>query len=178
MLSKDITDIIWRIRQVEGVKDLAVTTNGSRLKLKAQSLKDAGLERITVSLDSLDDNRFGAMNGVGLSATRVLEGIDAAASAGLSVKVNMVVQKNINDQDIVPMARYFRERGHILRFVEFMDVGNSNGWSLKHVVPAEEGTVILKRGFHIHMLNKKWKCRISADSVMYRTARAGLRRYT
>ncbi len=130
LLNKEVGEIISRIRQIEGVKDIAVTTNGSLLKHKAKELRDAGLERITVSLDSLDDERFGAMNGRGFSVKGVLEGIDAAASAGLSVKVNMVVQKGVNDQDIVPMAKYFRERGHILRFVEFMDVGNSNGWNL------------------------------------------------
>lgn len=138
LLNKDICEIISRIRHIAGVTDIAVTTNGSLLKHKAKELRDSGLERITVSLDSLDDERFGAMNGRGFSAKGVLEGIDAAASAGLSVKVNMVVQKGVNDQDIVPMARYFRERGHILRFVEFMDVGNSNGWNLKHVVPSKE----------------------------------------
>jgi cyclic pyranopterin phosphate synthase len=138
LLNKQIGDIIFQLRHIEGVKDIALTTNGSLLKHKAKELRDAGLQRITVSLDSLDDERFGAMNGRGVSATRVLDGIDAAASAGIAVKVNMVVQKGVNDQDIIPMARYFRERGHILRFVEFMDVGNSNGWNLKHVVPSME----------------------------------------
>ncbi|CAH1202253.1 GTP 3',8-cyclase [Paenibacillus allorhizoplanae] len=138
LLNKDVGEIIYRIRHMDGVKDIAVTTNGSLLKHKAKELREAGLERITVSLDSLDDERFGAMNGRGFSVKGVLEGIDAAASVGLSVKVNMVVQKGVNDQDIVPMAKYFRERGHILRYVEFMDVGNSNGWNLKHVVPSKK----------------------------------------
>lgn len=138
LLNKEIGKIISQTLQIDGVKDVAVTTNGSLLKHKAKELKEAGLERITVSLDSLDDERFGAMNGRGFSVHGVLEGIDAAASEGLAVKVNMVVQKGVNDQDIVPMAKYFRERGHILRFVEFMDVGNSNGWNLKHVVPSQE----------------------------------------
>lgn len=138
LLKKNIGEMISLIRRIEGVRDMAVTTNGSLLKQKAKELKDAGLERITVSLDSLDEERFGAMNGRGFPVKRVLEGIDAAASEGLSVKVNMVVQKGVNDQDIVPMAKYFRERGHILRFVEFMDVGNSNAWNLKHVVPSRQ----------------------------------------
>ncbi|KQX49218.1 cyclic pyranopterin phosphate synthase MoaA [Paenibacillus sp. Root444D2] len=145
LLNKDIGKIISLVRHIEGVKDIAVTTNGSLLKLKAKELRDSGLERITVSLDSLDDERFGAMNGRGFTAKGVLEGIDAAASAGLSVKVNMVVQKGVNDQDIVPMAKYFRERGHILRFVEFMDVGNSNGWNLKHVVSSKKIIEIIHR---------------------------------
>ncbi|MDD9267082.1 GTP 3',8-cyclase MoaA [Paenibacillus sp. GCM10023248] len=138
LLNKNIADIISRVRHIEGVKDIAVTTNGSLLKHKAKELREAGLERITVSLDSLDDERFGVMNGRGYSAKSVLEGIDAAASAGLSVKVNMVVQKGVNDQDIVPMAKYFREHGHILRFIEFMDVGNTNGWNLQRVVPSQQ----------------------------------------
>ncbi|MGG1519989.1 GTP 3',8-cyclase MoaA [Paenibacillus oryzisoli] len=138
LLRKNIDEIISRLGDIEGVRDIAMTTNGSLLKQKAQALKDAGLARITVSLDSLNDERFGAMNGRGFPVKGVLEGIDAAAEAGLSVKVNMVVQKGVNDQDIVPMARYFRERGHILRFVEFMDVGNSNGWNMKHVVPSKQ----------------------------------------
>ncbi|MEW9701278.1 GTP 3',8-cyclase MoaA [Paenibacillus sp. SI8] len=145
LLNNQIGEIIARIRLIEGVNDIAVTTNGSLLKNKARELRDSGLERITVSLDSLDDKRFGAMNGRGYPARGVLEGIDAAASAGLSVKINMVVQKGINDQDIVPMAKYFRERGHILRFVEYMDVGNSNGWNLRHVVPSKDILDILHR---------------------------------
>ncbi|WP_414731010.1 GTP 3',8-cyclase MoaA [Bacillus sp. FJAT-28004] len=138
LLKKNIGEIITMIRDIEGVRDIAVTTNGSLLKQKARELRDSGLERITVSLDSLNDERFGVMNGRGFPVKGVLEGIDAAALAGLSVKVNMVVQKGVNDQDIIPMSQYFRERGHILRFVEFMDVGNSNGWNLKHVVPSKQ----------------------------------------
>ncbi|NEW05823.1 GTP 3',8-cyclase MoaA [Paenibacillus sp. SYP-B3998] len=138
LLKKNIGEIITLIRDIKGVRDIAVTTNGSLLKQKARELRDAGLARITVSLDSLNDERFGSMNGRGFPVNGVLEGIDAAASTGLSVKVNMVVQKGVNDQDIVPMAKYFRERGHTLRFVEFMDVGNSNGWNLKHVLPSKQ----------------------------------------
>lgn len=138
LLRNNIGEIITMFRSMDGVKDIAVTTNGSLLKQKAKELREAGLERITVSLDSLDDERFGIMNGRGFPAKRVLEGIDEAASAGISVKVNMVVQKGVNDQDILPMAQYFRGTGHILRFVEFMDVGNSNGWNLKQVVPSDQ----------------------------------------
>jgi len=137
LVRKDIGEVIRRIHRIEGVKDIAVTTNGSFLKQKAGLLRAAGLERVTVSLDSLDEGRFGAMNGRGFPVKRILEGIDAAAAEGLSVKVNMVVQKGVNDQDILPMARYFRERGHILRFIEFMDAGNSNGWNRKHVMESK-----------------------------------------
>ncbi|MED4599341.1 GTP 3',8-cyclase MoaA [Paenibacillus validus] len=138
LMRKELPALIRMIREIDGVKDIAMTTNGSLLAKHAKSLKEAGLHRVTVSLDSLDDDRFGQMNGRGFKVSRVLEGIDAAASAGLQVKVNMVVQKGTNDQDVVPMAKYFREKGHILRFIEYMDVGNSNGWRLDQVLPSHE----------------------------------------
>ncbi|MEX2552187.1 MAG: GTP 3',8-cyclase MoaA [Actinomycetota bacterium] len=119
--------------------DLTLTTNGSLLARKAQALKDAGLNRVTVSLDSLDNEVFKAMNDVGFPVEKVLTGIDTAAEVGLGpVKINMVVKRGVNEQSILPMARYFREKGHILRFIEYMDVGHSNGWRLDDVVPAAE----------------------------------------
>jgi len=118
--------------------DLTLTTNGSLLPQKAQALRDAGLRRITVSLDSLDDATFRAMNDVDFPVARVLEGIEAAAAVGLPVKVNMVVKRGANEDQIVPMAQEFRTRGHILRFIEYMDVGHSNGWRMDEVVPAAE----------------------------------------
>ena len=118
--------------------DLTLTTNGSLLKLKAQALKDAGLKRVTVSLDSLDDTTFRQMNDVDFPVARVLEGIDEASRVGLPVKVNMVVKRGVNDQDAVAMARHFKGSGHILRFIEFMDVGHTNGWKLDSVVPSAE----------------------------------------
>jgi cyclic pyranopterin phosphate synthase len=119
--------------------DLTLTTNGSLLPRKAQSLADAGLRRVTVSLDSLDDEVFRAMNDVDVPVERVLAGIEAAAAAGLApVKVNMVVKRGVNDDSVLPMARYFRGSGHILRFIEYMDVGHTNGWRLDDVVPAAE----------------------------------------
>jgi GTP 3',8-cyclase len=119
--------------------DLTLTTNGAALRALARSLADAGLQRVTVSLDSLDDAVFGAMNGVDFPVARVLDGIDAALDAGLSpVKINMVVRRGINETSIVPMARWAREAGVTLRFIEYMDVGQSNGWRLDEVVPANE----------------------------------------
>lgn len=138
LMRKNLPELIRMIRQVEGVDDIAMTTNGSLLARHAVALKEAGLDRVTVSLDSLDDERFGQMNGRGYRVADVLEGIEAAAAAGLSVKLNMVVQRGVNDQDILPMARYFRQKKHILRFIEFMDVGNTNGWKLDQVVPSSE----------------------------------------
>ena len=118
--------------------DLTLTTNGSLLAEKVPALKSAGLRRVTVSLDSLDDDVFKCMNDVGFPVAKVLGGIDAAAAAGLPVKVNMVVRRGLNEDSILPMARFFREKGHILRFIEYMDVGHTNGWRLDDVVPARE----------------------------------------
>jgi cyclic pyranopterin phosphate synthase len=138
LMRRNLAQLIGMIAKVEGVDDIAMTTNGSLLAKYVQELKDAGLQRVTVSLDSLDEERFGRMNGRGYSVDSVLNGIEAADKAGLTVKINMVVQKGVNDQDILPMARYFREKGHILRYIEYMDVGNSNGWKLDQVVPSKE----------------------------------------
>jgi cyclic pyranopterin phosphate synthase len=118
--------------------DLTLTTNASLLPRKAQALKDAGLTRITVSLDSLDDATFQAMNDVDFPVARVLEGIEAATAAGLPVKVNCVVVRGVNDDGIVDLARRFRGTPHILRFIEYMDVGATNGWRMDDVVPARE----------------------------------------
>lgn len=119
--------------------DIALTTNGSALAYKAQSLKDAGLKRVTVSLDSLDDARFRQMNDVNFPLAKVLHGIDVAHDVGLGpIKINMVVKRGQNDEDIVPMARYFKGSPYILRFIEYMDVGSSNGWKLDEVVPSAE----------------------------------------
>lgn len=122
-----------------GDLDLTLTTNGSALAQRARGLRAAGLRRVTVSLDSLDDAVFRAMNDVDFPVARVLEGIDAAAAAGLApVKINMVVQRGVNDHTIVDMARRFKGTGHIVRFIEFMDVGSSNGWRMDDVVPSAE----------------------------------------
>jgi len=129
--------------------DLTLTTNGSLLPQKAQALADAGLRRITVSLDSLDDAIFRALNDVDFSVERVLDGIDAASAAGLPVKVNAVIKRGVNDDQIVPLAGFFRERGHTLRFIEYMDVGHTNGWRLDDVVPAKEIVALLDDAFGV-----------------------------
>ena len=118
--------------------DLTLTTNGTLLPQKAQELADAGLRRVTVSLDALDDETFRAMNDMDVPVQRVLDGIDAAAAAGLPVKVNAVVKRGLNEHGIVELARHFRGTGHVLRFIEYMDVGHTNGWRLDDVVSAEE----------------------------------------
>jgi GTP 3',8-cyclase len=138
LLRRELERLIEMLAAIPGL-DLTLTTNGSLLPQKAQTLADAGLERVTISLDSLDDGVFKAMNDVDVPVERVLAGIEAAAAAGLApVKVNMVVKRGANEESILPMARYFRESGHILRFIEYMDVGHTNGWRLDDVVPAED----------------------------------------
>jgi cyclic pyranopterin phosphate synthase len=138
LVRRDVELLVAMLARIDGL-DLTLTTNGSLLPQKAHALADAGLRRITVSLDSLDDEVFRAMNDVDFPVERVLAGIEAAAAAGLTpVKVNMVVRRGLNEDSVLPMARYFRESGHILRFVEYMDVGHTNGWRLDDVVPAAE----------------------------------------
>jgi cyclic pyranopterin phosphate synthase len=122
-----------------GGLDITLTTNGSLLARKARSLKAAGLDRVTVSLDSLDEQVFQAMNDADFPVADVLKGIDAAAEAGLQpVKINMVVKRGLNDHSVVDMARHFKGSGHIVRFIEFMDVGATNGWRMDDVVPSAE----------------------------------------
>jgi cyclic pyranopterin phosphate synthase len=137
LLRRDLEVLIGRLAGL-GDLDLTLTTNGALLAAKAAALADAGLTRVTVSLDSLDDEVFRAMNDVDFPVARVLAGIDAAAEAGLPVKVNMVVKRGLNDHSILEMARRFRGTGHAVRFIEFMDVGATNGWRLDDVVPAAD----------------------------------------
>ncbi|MDQ3216309.1 MAG: GTP 3',8-cyclase MoaA [Actinomycetota bacterium] len=138
LVRRNIEVLIQKLATVDGL-DIALTTNGSMLPHKAQALSAAGLKRVTVSLDSLDDDVFKAMNDVDFPVARVLEGIDAAAEAGLTpVKVNMVVKRGLNDHSILDMARHFHGTAHTLRFIEYMDVGSTNGWRMNDVVTAAE----------------------------------------
>jgi cyclic pyranopterin phosphate synthase len=138
LVRRNVEKLIAMLAEIPGL-DLTLTTNGSLLAKKAQALRAAGLKRITVSLDSLDDAVFKAMNDVEFPVAKVIEGIDAAAATGLApIKVNMVVKRGLNEHCILPMARFFRERGHILRCIEYMDVGASNGWRMDDVVSARE----------------------------------------
>ncbi len=135
-----LIEMLARLRTPDGRRlDVAMTTNGSVLAQKAQSLKDAGLRRVTVSLDSVNDATFQAMNDVGYPVSRVLHAVDVAHQAGLGpIKINMVVKRGQNDQDIVAMARHFKGSPYIVRFIEYMDVGTSNGWKMDEVVPSAE----------------------------------------
>ena len=143
LLRKDIEELIAMLSALRtpdgGALDIALTTNGSALVAKARALRDAGLGRVTVSLDSLDDTTFRAMNDVDFPVAKVLRAIDVAQEAGLGpIKINMVVKAGLNEKDIVPMARHFRGTPHILRYIEYMDVGSTNGWRMDEVVPSAE----------------------------------------
>jgi GTP 3',8-cyclase len=139
LLRRDLDQLVAMLADIERVTDIALTTNGSALAASARKLKDAGLTRVTVSLDALDDETFAAMNDVAFPVARVLAGIDAAAAAGLApVKINMVVKRGVNDGSITAMAEHFRSTGHVLRCIEYMDVGTTNGWRMDDVVPAAE----------------------------------------
>jgi cyclic pyranopterin phosphate synthase len=139
LVRREVERLVALLSKIDGLTDLTMTTNGALLVGKAEALQRAGLHRITVSLDSLDDDVFMSMNDVGFPVARVLDGIEAAKAAGLSpVKVNMVVKRGVNDESVLDMAGHFRGTDHILRFIEYMDVGTTNGWRLDDVVPAAE----------------------------------------
>jgi cyclic pyranopterin phosphate synthase len=155
LVRRDLERLIGQLAVLD--VDLTLTTNGSLLAAKAQALADAGLKRVTVSLDALDDATFRAMNDVDFPVARVLEGIDAAVAAGLPVKVNAVVKRGVNEDQIVPMAAFFKGRGQTLRFIEFMDVGHTNGWRLDDVVPAREILAALDEAFGVEPVEPSYR---------------------
>ena len=139
LMRNNLQHLVFLLNALQGIKDLTLTTNGYLLDQQAKALKESGLSRITVSLDTLDDELFKSMNGRGFDTQRVLTGIESARQAGLSpIKINSVVQKDVNDHTIVDLARHFKGTGMIVRFIEYMDVGNLNSWKLNEVVPASE----------------------------------------
>ncbi|MGH0033042.1 MAG: GTP 3',8-cyclase MoaA [Myxococcota bacterium] len=139
LLRKNLPSLVAALGAIDGLRDLTLTTNGHLLAAQAEALAEAGLHRITVSLDSHDEQVFRRMSGRDFGPERVLQGIDAAARAGLTpIKINCVVQRGVNDHTYLDLARRFRGTGHIVRFIEFMDVGTLNGWDLSQVVPARE----------------------------------------
>jgi GTP 3',8-cyclase len=138
LVRRELHSLVAILAKIPGI-DLTLTTNGALLSQQAKALKEAGLNRVTVSLDSLDNEIFKAMNDVDFPVEKVLSGIEAADRAGLApIKINMVVKRGLNEESILPMARHFRAKGQILRFIEYMDVGSTNGWRLADVVPAAE----------------------------------------
>jgi cyclic pyranopterin phosphate synthase len=171
LVRRDLERLVEQLAALD--VDLTLTTNGSLLPAKAQSLADAGLRRVTVSLDALDDAVFRTLNDVDFPVDRVLDGIDAAVAAGLPVKVNAVVKRGVNESQIVPMAAFFKERGQTLRFIEYMDVGHTNGWRLDDVVPAAEIVGALDGAFGIEPVDpsyrgevaKRWRYRDGTGEV-------------
>jgi cyclic pyranopterin phosphate synthase len=138
LLRNDLSELVRTLKADVAMPDVALTTNGWLLEKYAPDLRAAGLDRVNVSVDSLNDVTAGKMNGLGFKIERVLRGIDAAAALGLPVKINCVIQRDVNDGELLSLCEYFRERGHTLRFIEFMDVGNTNHWAENRVVPAKE----------------------------------------
>lgn len=156
LLRKDLHLLIKQLNQLEGIEDIALTTNGSLLEKQAHLLKEAGLDRITVSLDSLDDDRFGQINGQGVKVAPILAGIEAAQKVGMKVKVNMMVRKGINEEEIIDMVRFFSHKNVIVRFIEFMDVGNHNEWKLDEVVTKNEIIERLSEVFQIEPIAPRY----------------------
>ncbi len=174
LLRRGIERLIGMLREALPGVDLTLTTNGSALKAKAQALKDAGLDRITVSLDSLDDATFRALNDADFPVSKVLESIDAASEAGLApIKVNMVVKRGVNDHQVVDMARHFRGTPHIVRFIEFMDVGSTNHWRMDDVIPSAEIVRRISKEFPLEPVDanyggevaERWRYRDGAGEV-------------
>ncbi|MFH7818332.1 GTP 3',8-cyclase MoaA [Neobacillus thermocopriae] len=153
LLRKDLPVLVEKLSCINGLEDLGLTTNGVLLPKLASKLKEAGLKRVNISLDSLDDELFGKINGRGIGTAPVLEGIEAAEKAGLGVKINMVVKKGLNDLEIIPMAKFCKDNGLELRFIEYMDVGSTNGWKMDDVVTKKEIFHMLQEHFELEPLD-------------------------
>ncbi|MCB1104057.1 MAG: GTP 3',8-cyclase MoaA [Opitutaceae bacterium] len=170
LLRTDLPEIIRALKHELQVPDVALTTNGWFLEKQAAALQAAGLDRINVSVDSLDETKAGVMNGLGFSVGRVLRGIDAAATAGLTVKINCVVQRGVNDDELSALCAYFRERGHPLRFIEFMDVGTTNHWRQEQVVPALDLIARINREWPLEPVGPAYRGEV-ASRYRYRDGR-------
>ncbi len=173
LLRRHMPRLVEQLASVDGI-ELALTTNGVLLGRMARQLKEAGLNRVTVSLDALDNDTFLAINDAGVPVSTILDGIDAAAAAGLGpVKVNMVVKRGLNDQAVLDLARHFRHSGHILRFIEFMDVGATNGWKMDEIVPSREIVARIDEAFPLEPLDanypgevaERWRYRDGAGEI-------------
>ncbi|WP_031547262.1 GTP 3',8-cyclase MoaA [Salinicoccus luteus] len=153
LLRKDLHELIARLDRIEGIEDIGMTTNGLLLKKHGKKLYDAGLRRLNISLDAMDDELFGQINDRGIGTSRIIEQIEYALSLGFEIKINMVVQKGLNEHEILPMARFFKKMPVTLRFIEFMDVGNDNGWNFDKVITKKEILAMLEEEFDIEPLN-------------------------
>lgn len=149
LLRKDLPSLVEKLSSINGIKEIGLTTNGVLLPHFAEQLKKAGLKRVNISLDSLNDELFGRINGRKIGTKPVLEGIEAAKKAGLGVKINMVVKKGLNDSEIIPMAEYCKNNDLQLRFIEFMDVGSTNGWKMDDVISKEQIYELLKKHYQL-----------------------------
>ncbi|OHX53924.1 cyclic pyranopterin phosphate synthase [Planococcus salinarum] len=156
LMRRGLPDLVRMILSVEGIEDIGLTTNGLFLGAHAENLYAAGLRRLNISLDALDPELFGQLNGRGVKPDPILKQIDRAQQIGFDVKVNMVVQKGVNESEILPMAAYFKERGITLRFIEFMDVGNDNGWSFKKVVTKKEILEMLQAEYDLEPVDEDY----------------------
>ena len=174
LVRRDVPDLVGMLAAVGGIDDLAMTTNASLLAPVAADLRAAGLSRLTVSLDALDDDVFRAMSDTKISVRRVLDGIAAAQDVGFApIKVNVVVRRGVNEDQIVPLARYGREHGLIVRFIEFMDVGTTNGWKLDEVVPGADVIARIDAVYPVEPLDpnytgevaERWRYRDGAGEV-------------
>lgn len=156
LLRRGLPELVRKIFSVEGVEDVGLTTNGLLLKQHGHALFEAGLRRLNISLDALDPDLFGKLNGRGAASDPIMQNIDFAKELGFEIKVNMVVQKGVNESEILPMAAYFKERGITLRYIEFMDVGNDNGWSFQKVVTKKEIVEKLQSEFELEPVDEDY----------------------
>ena len=156
LLRRNLYQLIEQLNEIEGIEDIGLTTNGLLLKKHGQNLYNAGLRRINVSLDAIDDEVFQAINNRNIKASTILEQIDYAVSIGFHVKVNVVIQKGVNDDQIIPMIDYFKDKQIEIRFIEFMDVGNDNGWDFSKVVTKDEMLNMIEEHFNIEPLEPKY----------------------
>ena len=163
LLRRGIADLVALIAATEGVEDLAMTTNGVLLSHHAEELALAGMNRVTVSLDALDPEIFSKMNGTGAKVERVVSGIIAAKNFGLPVKVNAVIQRGVNEKEILPLARWARETDVDLRFIEYMDVGETNGWNMAEVVTGAEILEILGREFRLEPRDPAYRGEVAVN---------------
>ena len=163
LLRRGLPDLVARLATIDGLDDLALTTNGSLLATHAQALRDAGLHRLTVSLDTLDPARFAALSGGRGRLDDVLRGIDAAQAAGFArLKLNCVIQRSVNDADVLPLVAFARERGHTMRFIEYMDVGTCNAWDAARVVPSAELRDAIQTRWPLHALDPQYRGEVAA----------------
>lgn len=156
LMRRDLYKLIAALNEIEGVEDIGLTTNGLLLKKHGQKLYDAGLRRINVSLDAIDNELFQSINNRNIKADTILEQIDYAVSIGFKVKINVVVQKGVNDDQIIPMVQYFKDKNIQVRFIEFMDVGNDNGWDFSKVVSKDKMLSIIQEEFDIEAVEPKY----------------------